>query len=259
MQASMRVLLLALLAVVGACSQAINVRSYSTSISLYEAGLERYNKEKWTDAITAFEKLTFDLPTRDSLLPRAHWYLGQARRKNEERVLAAQSFMRLAELFPEDSLADDALYWSAVSYSEMWRRPTLDPQYGILAQAQFRTLLGVFPDSPLADSANRELSRLDEWFATKDFETGMHYFRRRAFDSAIIYFQDVVKNWPNTDKARLSMLQLVKIYRLPVMNYAEDAVEVCATLRAGFPADPEVLAVCKLPVPEGTPPPIGAR
>jgi outer membrane protein assembly factor BamD len=140
----------------------------------------------------------------------------------------------------------------------MWRTPTLDPQYGILAQAQFRTLLGIFPDSPLADSANRELARLDEWFATKDFETGMHYFRRRAFDSAIIYFQDVVKNWPNTDKARQSMLQLVKIYRLPVMNYAEDADEVCVALRAGFPTDPEVLATCKLPVPEGTPPPAGA-
>jgi outer membrane protein assembly factor BamD len=258
MQVSMRVLLLALVAAVGACSQAINVRSYSTSISLYEAGLERYNREKWTDAISAFEKLTFDRPTRDSLLPRAHWYLGQARRKNEERVLAAQSFMRLAELFPEDTLADDALYWSAVSYREMWRRPTLDPQYGILAQAQFRTLLGIFPDSPLADSANKELARLDEWFASKDFETGMHYYRRRAFDSAIIYFQDVVKNWPNTDKARQSMLQLVKIYRLPVMNYAEDADEVCATLRAGFPTDPEVMAACKLPVPEGTTPPAGA-
>lgn len=254
MQASKRFLLLALLLVVGACSTAINVRSYSTSISLYEAGLERYNREKWTDAIAAFEKLTFDLPTRDTLLPRAHWYLGQARRKNEERVLAAQSFMRLAELFPEDTLADDALYWSAVSYAEMWRRPSLDPQYGILAQAQYRTLLGIFPDSPLADSATRELGRLDEWFATKDFETGMHYFRRRAYDSAIIYFQDVVKNWPNTDKARQSMLQLVRIYRLPVMNYSEDADEVCATLRAGFPTDPEVLAVCKLPVPDGTPP-----
>jgi outer membrane protein assembly factor BamD len=259
MRALMRSLLLVTLFVVGACSTAINVRSYSTSISLYEAGLERYNREKWTDAIAAFEKLTFDLPTRDTLLPRAHWYLGQARRRNQERVLAAQSFMRLAELFPEDTLADDALYWSAVSYSEMWRRPTLDPQYGILAQAQYRTLLGIFPDSPLADSATRELTRLDEWFATKDFETGMHYFRRRAYDSAIIYFQDVVKNWPNTDKARQSMLQLVRIYRLPIMNYGEDADEVCATLRAGFPTDVEVLATCKLPMPEGTPPAAATR
>lgn len=258
----MRVLLLAIVFVVGACAQAINVRNYSSSAALYQAGMQRYEKEKWTDAITAFEKLTFDLPTRDTLLPRAHWYLGHARRKNEERVLAAQSFMRLAELFPDDTLADDALYWSAVAYREMWRRPTLDPQYGILAQAQFRTLEGIFPESQFADSSKRELAHLDEWFAVKDYETGMHYYRRRAYDSAIIYFQDVVKNWPNTDNARLSMLQLVRIYRLPVLNYKDDADEVCATLRAGFPTDVDVLALCKLPTaPTATPtatPPAGA-
>lgn len=248
-----RLLILALALTASACTQSLNVRRFSTSAALYEAGKQRFDEKKWDDAVLAFEKLTFDLPQRDTLLPLAHWYLGQARRNNGERVLAAQSFMRIGEQFPEDTLADDALFLSGVSYREMWRRPTLDPQYGILAQAQFRVFQGIFPDSPLADSATKELARLDEWFATKDFETGMHYVRRKAYDSAIIYLQDVVTNWPNTDKARQSMLQLVKIYRLPVMNYKEDADEVCAALRAGFPTDAEVLSVCKLPVPEGTP------
>lgn len=246
----MRLLLLAVL-LLGACAPGFNVRRFSTSTALYEAGLQKYNEKRWEDAIRAFEKLTFDLSTRDTLLAQAHWYLGHARRKNDERILSAQSFMRISELFPEDTLADDAIYWSGKAYREMWRRPQLDPQYAILAQAQFRLLLGLFPDSPLADSAQRELAELDEWFATKDYETGMHYFRRRAYDSAIIYFQDVVTNWPNTDRARQAMLQLVRIYRLPMLDYKEDAAEVCATLRAGFPRDPEVLRECKLPVPEG--------
>lgn len=241
----------------GACTSSLNVRRYSSSTALYTAGLARFQEEQWSNAITAFEKLTFDLPTRDTLLSRSHWYLGHARRNNNERLLAAQSFIRLAELFPDDSLADDAIYWSAKSYRELWRKPQLDPQYGILAQAQFRLLQGVFPDSPFADSTRRELAELDEWFATKDFESGLFYVRRRAYDSAIIYFQDVVTNWPNTDRARQSMLELVKIYRLPQINYQEDAAEVCAALRAGFPTDPEVLQACKLPVPDGGVPTAG--
>jgi outer membrane protein assembly factor BamD len=253
MRLSLRLIPFVLVFVVGACAQTLNVRRFSTSAALFEAGKARYDREKWGDAILAFEKLTFDLPQRDTLLPLAHWYLGHARRNNDERILAAQSFMRIGEQFPTDTLADDAIFYSAVSYREMWRRPSLDPQYGILAQAQFRVLQGIFPDSPLADSAGRELARLDEWFATKDFETGMHYVRRKAYDSAIIYFQDVVTNWPNTDKARQAMLQLVKVYRLPVMNYSQDAEEVCSALRAGFPTDTEVLQLCKLPVPEGIP------
>lgn len=245
------VVLLALAAVTG-CFRSFNVRNYPSAQALYVAGQAQYQKEKWANAISAFERLTFDLPTRDTLLPRAHWYLGQARRNNDERLLAAQSFNRLAEQFPNDTLADDAMFMAARSYREMWRRPSLDPQYGILAQAQYRLVMGVFPDSPYADSSLQALAELDEWFAAKDYETGMHYVRRRAYDSALLYFRDVVANYPNTDKARQAMLQMVRVYRLPALNYKEDAAEICSALRAGFPTDAEVLQVCAAPTADTT-------
>ncbi len=256
MRTRLRFLLVFALLFGAACFQSFNVRRFSSSGALFRAGMEQYERKKWTNAIDAFEKLTFDLPARDTLLPLAHWYLGHARRHNQERVLAAQSFIRLADQFPTDSLADDALYWSARSYREMWRRPSLDPQYGILAQAQFQTLEALFPDSRFADSTARALRELDDWFAEKDFQTAQHYIRRRAYDSAIIYLRDVVAEHPNSDYARRSMLELVKIYRLPVMNYEADANEVCDALRAGFPSDAEVLAVCKLPTAPDTVAPV---
>lgn len=251
---ALRKSLVALLAVaaLGGCFRSFNVRNFPSAQSLYAAGKAQYEREKWANAILAFERLTFDLPTRDTLLPLAHWYLGQARRHNDERLLAAQSFNRLAEQFPNDTLADDAMYMAARSYREMWRRPSLDPQYGILAQAQYRLVQGVFPDSPYADSSLKALNELDEWFAAKDYETGMHYVRRRAYDSAILYFRDVVANYPNTDKARQAMLQMVRVYRLPALNYKEDAAELCTALLAGFPTDAEVLKACKAPAADST-------
>ncbi len=241
------VLVVALVAA-AACFRPFNVRNYPSAASLFGAGMQNYEKGKYANAILAFERLTFDLPTRDTLLPRAHWWLGQARRANDERLLAAQSFNRLAEQFPNDSLADDAMYMAGMSYREMWRRPTLDPQYGILAQSQFRLVQGVFPDSPFADSAQKQLSELEEWFAAKDFETAMHYVRRKAYDSALLYLRAVVTDYPNTDKARQAMLEMVRVFRLPVLNYREDAEEVCAALRAGFPNDPQVRQACAAPV-----------
>lgn len=248
----MRSLLLSLLLLGAACSKAINVRQYPTSIALYQEGVKRFEAKRWNDAIAAFERLSFDLPSRDPLLALSHWYLGQARLKNAERLLAAQSFIRIVEQFPEDTLADDALFLSGKTYAAMWTKPSLDPQYGLLAQGQYRLLTQLYPASAFADAASAELRRLDEWFATKDFETGMHYIRRRAYDSAIIYLSDVVSKWPNTDRARQAMLQLVKVYRLPVMNYQADADEICAALRGGFPTDAEVIRLCKLPVADST-------
>jgi outer membrane assembly lipoprotein YfiO len=234
------------LALVGTgCFGSLNPRDFSTSLELYEAGKRAYDRGKWQNAINAFDRLTVDLPTRDSLLAPAFWYLGNARLRKKERLLAAQAFMRLSDGFPTDTLADDALLASGDAYRAMWRRPTLDPQYGLLAQTQYRLLAGAYPNSPLADTATARLRALDEMFAKKDFETAMHYVRRRAYDSAILYLRDVVQTWPNTDKARQAMVQLVRIYRRPQINYREDTEEVCAALRAGFPTDPEVLALCK--------------
>ena len=251
---ALRKSLVALVAValLGGCFRPFTVRSFPSAQLLFVAGKAQYDEEKWGNAITAFERLTFDLPMRDTLLPLAHWYLGHARRNNEERLLAAQSFNRLAEQFPNDTLAEQAMFMAARSYREMWRRPSLDPQYAILAQAQFRLVMGVFPDSPYADSSLAGLAELEEWFASKDFETGMHYVRRRAYDSAILYFRDVVTNYPNTDKARQAMLQMVRVYRLPALDYQEDAKELCSALRAGFPTDAEVLKASQLPTADST-------
>ena len=238
------------------CFRSFNVRQYSTSVSLYQAGMEKFRAEKWDDAITAFERLTLDLPARDTLLSRSHWYLGQARLKRSERLLAAQAFLRLSETMPDDSLADDALLFAGRAYGGLWQRPSLDPQYGYLAETQFRLLIGIYPNSPLADTASAELRRLDEWFADKDFQTASHYERRKAYDSAILYYKDVVRNWPESDKARLAMLRLVEIYRLPIIKYDEDAAEVCDALRGAYPSDPDVKRICA-PKPAESTSPVG--
>ena len=233
-----------LLAALAACHPAFAPRKYTSSDKLFQASLERLQKKKWDDAVTGFEKLTLDLSSRDSLLPRSHWYLAKAHTGRAEHLLAAQEFTKLAENFADDSLADDALLESGKSYSRLWRRPALDPQYGQLAQVQYRLLLTLYPDSPLKKAADAELARLEEWFATKDFDVGDTYFRRKAYDSAIIYFRDIVKHYPNTDKARRAMVRMVQAFRSPVMNYKEDAREVCATLQTLYPADKESGVAC---------------
>jgi outer membrane assembly lipoprotein YfiO len=252
-------LALAVLTTATGCGRPLDLAQYPTPVSLYEAGMAKYRDGKWTDAATAFERLTLDLPTRDSLLPLAHWYLAQTRLQNDERLLAAQSFLRLAEQLPDDSLADDAIYQAGRAYSGLWRRPELDPQYGLLAETQFRLLLALYPDSRFADSAQAGLRRLDDRMAKKDYDIGMHYVRRKAYDSAIIFLKDVVRDHPDSDVARQAMLRLVEVYLLPALNYREDAAEVCAALRAAYPTHPEVLATCKLPAADSTAVPPAAR
>ncbi|MEO8561353.1 MAG: outer membrane protein assembly factor BamD [bacterium] len=242
MLCSRRVLFVALLLAVAACHPDFKVATYKTNETLYRAAMEEYQRGRWENAVTAFEKLTTDLPARDTLLPRAHWYLALAHQQRQEWVLAGASFTRLVESFPDDTLSDDAALEAARSYRKLWRKPALDPTYGESAEATYGTLLGLFPNSPLIPVAKKELSDLQEMFAQKNYLSGMYYLRRKAHDSAIIYFKDVVAKWPEAPTARLAEMRLVDAYK--AIHYKDDAADQCAELKRSFPEDAEVRTTC---------------
>jgi outer membrane protein assembly factor BamD len=225
-----------------ACRGGFRVNRFPTNEALYVAGLHEFERKHWGNAVTAFEKLTNDLPARDSLLPRAYWYLANAHERQREHLLAAQSFTRLFESFPDDSLADDAALEAARAYRRLWKKPTLDATYGETALATYNALLGLYPTSNHADAARREIAELEQWFATKNYETGLFYFRRKAYDSAILYFKYVVERWPNVPRARDALLRLAESYK--AIRYREDLADTCTRLRTGYPGDREIAQVC---------------
>src|SRR5437588_10061915 len=134
---------------------------------LYQVAMQEYNAHRYDNAAKAFEQLTLDLPARDPRLPLSYYYLAQSQTKNGEYLLAAGTYNRLIDAFPQDTLVDDAFYLSGKAYQHEWRQPQLDPTYGKSAQTAFESLLTAYPDSPYAQRAKNELDKLDEWFAEK--------------------------------------------------------------------------------------------
>lgn len=238
--------------VVAACGNKFDIKRYAgSSQRLYTASLAEYHRHHWDEAVQGFERLTLDLPAHDTLLAQCYFYLGGSHAGKHEPLLAAQSYERLAEAFPDDSLAPLALYEAGRSYAKMWRRPDLDSQYGESALGQFQTLVALYPSSPYKGRADAQIVRLQEWFAIKDYRTGVYYLRRKAYDSSILYFKDVVKTYPNAGASRLAYLRLVDAY--PAIHYRDDAADVCNLLRSAYPQDREVRLRC------GAPPPAPAQ
>jgi outer membrane protein assembly factor BamD len=215
--------------VLAGCRPQFVPASYTSDTALYQASLRQLRAKRWENAVNGFERLTTQLPARDTLFAPTLWNLGHAHQGKGEWLLAAQAFQRLAETFPTDTLADDAFLEAGLSYARLWRKPELDPQYGETALQTLQAMLAVHPTSPLLPRAQREIERLHDWFARKDFEAGMHYFRRKGYDSAIIYFQDVVEKYPETPTAREALLRMAQAYRR--INYREELAETCAALR----------------------------
>lgn len=217
-------------------------RKIATTGELFTRSAREFQRKRWDNALAGFDLLATQLPARDTLLPRVYFYQGQAHARRGEHLLAAQAYSRIQDAFPDDPMADRALYEQGVEYRKLWRRPTLDPTYGQTALATFRQLSQSYPDSPLVPQAEKQVADLQQMFAAKDLETGMHYFRRKAWDSALIYFKDVVRLYPTTPAARSAYLRMVESYQ--AIRYKEDVTETCATARAAYPQDAEVRRLC---------------
>jgi outer membrane protein assembly factor BamD (BamD/ComL family) len=236
--------LVATLTVAAACRPSFQPRNFPSTGALFNASLAEYRKKNYDNSVAGFERLTLDLSARDTLLPLAHWYLAQSHEMKTEHLLAASSFARLAESFPDDSLAPAALLNAGRSYAELWRKPELDATYGDLAQIQFRQLAAIYPDAALRKQADAGAVAIDEKKALKDYLTGMHYVRRKGFESSLIYFKDVVKNYPNTRVAHDALMEMVVVYRRPELKYLPEAAETCVTLRTAYAGEAAVAALC---------------
>jgi outer membrane protein assembly factor BamD len=243
-------ILVAAALIAGACKPVFNAATYADMDSLYKAAMAQFKAHHYDNSSKAFERLTTELPARDPRMPLAFLYLAKSQEKNSERLLAAKSYSRIYEQFPEDTLADDGLLYSGLAYQAMWSKPNLDAQYGESAQTQYQSLLGLYPDSPLVPSANQQLAKLEQWFATKDYDTGIHYLKRKAYDSAIIYFKDVIRLHPSAPKTREAYLRLHEAYR--AINYNDDARDLCDAVLKVYPADREVLRLCGAAAPAVT-------
>ncbi|HXY32147.1 MAG TPA: outer membrane protein assembly factor BamD [Gemmatimonadaceae bacterium] len=236
-----RLLSLSLLTAV-ACRPHFEPIKYTSNQALFDASLKELHGEHWDNAVAGFERLTTTLPARDPLLPESYFYLGQAHEGKNEFILAAQAYSRLPEAFPEDTLADDATYQAGISYSRLWKRPSLDAEYGETALSTFTSFMVAYPDSPLRDSAQKQINKLNEWFAKKSYDTGKLYQRRKAYDSAIIYYKYVVQQYAQTQHAKSALIGLVQSYR--AIKYREEMAETCATLNSKYPGDGDVHSEC---------------
>lgn len=243
--------LLGIVAALAGCSAGFQPRNFSNPESLFRASLLEFQRKHWENAQLGFDRLTTDLSARDPLLAPAYFYLALAHERQSAFLLAAQSYERVTDGFPDDTLAPTSMLGVGRSYQKLWHSPSLDPEYGLKAVSILRALLSSYPETKEVAEAKTRIAELEEWMAEKDYLTGIHYVKvRRAIDPAIIYFKDVVTTYPNTRAARLSWIRLHELYTR--IRWKEDAAETCTAMWKAYPADADVKLACgvapKLPV-----------
>jgi len=192
-----------------------------------------FRRGNFARALVAFHQLQFELGPGDPLTAEAHFYAAECAFQTGDLTTAALGFQKVAEEFPSSEFAALALLRDGDANMRLWRRPDVDASAGQTALATYQELLGRYPGTDAAVRAQLRIGQLNEWFAEKGYRTGMFYLRRRAYDSAIIYFKGVIATYADTRLVPHALLRLVDTYR--AIGYAEERKEACANLRRYYP------------------------
>src|SRR5881396_2375989 len=193
----------------------------------------QFRSGDYAKALVSFRRLTYELGPSQSEMAEVRYHMAECYFQTGDRVQAAHEFRQVADQFATSEYASLALLRAGDANLRLWRSPDLDPSYGETALAVYQELAGRYPDSEAAARAQLHVRQLKEWFAEKSYKAGMFYFRRRAYDSAIIYFKDVIAGYPGTPKVSDALLRLADSYR--AIGYADELKETCAHLRRFFP------------------------
>jgi outer membrane protein assembly factor BamD len=212
-------------------------------------GMELFRHGQFRKAQVVFQRLTFEFSVTQEELAEARYYVAECSFQLGDYVQAASDFRKVADEFSTTVYAPTALLRAGDSNLKLWHRPELDPSYGETALAIYQELAGRYPDSDAAGRARLHVRRLENQFAEKAYKTGIFYMRRKAFDSAIIYFKDVIANYPNAARAPDALLRLVDSYR--AIGYTQEVQETCEHLRRFYPTASRLEASC--PAPPATP------
>jgi hypothetical protein len=99
----------------------------------------------------------------------------------------------------------------------------------------------VYPDSPLVPETAMQIATLNEWFATKDYDT-----RHALLPPEGVRLGDhLLRDGPASSRARggeARVLRIVEAYQ--AINYREDVAETCTEARMFYPEDTDVRRAC---------------
>lgn len=209
----------------------------SAAVPRPEVQLEKaraeFRRGAFRRALATFQRATYDLSPADREMAEARYFLAECYFQTGDLVQAEHEFRQVADQYAESPFAPVALLRAGDANLRLWKRPELDPAYGEAALAIYQELAGRYPGTDAAARAQLHVRQLREWFAEKTYMNGLFYFTRRAYDSAIIYFKEIVANYAEAPRAADALLRLVDTYR--AIGYAEERRETCAHLWRYYP------------------------
>ncbi len=230
----------------GACGGASRYDSLEAP-ELYRLAQQEVAEEDLGDASEALDRLMLRFPEFDSI-QSAMLLLGDVYYDDEKYVTAAAQFTRFVSRYPASAEVPRASFRVCQSYAELSRTPQRDQSETNQALSVCRGVARDFFGTEFADSAAALAGQMIDKLAEREYQVGRFYHQRRGFDAAVLYYEKVVEEYPETSFAPQALVGIMDAYteiakNSPELGYEQEVELARERLITQYPLSDEAARV----------------
>jgi len=161
-------------------------------------------------ALEVFDKVVASAPY-GKYADLAQFKVGECYKKNSQFKEAVEGFGKIVSDYPKSLLYDQAKYEVAYCTYKMSLRANYDQEPTEEAIKEFKEFVKVKDKSGTIEDAQQALVRLQERKAESLYTTARFYEARGHYESAVIYYKDLMGSYPKTSWAKKAFSKITEL------------------------------------------------
>jgi outer membrane protein assembly factor BamD len=219
----------------GGCASA-NPYQGMTAEQMYEKARQQYANRKYDDAIKILDRLLTSFAAA-AVIPDARLLQGDANYAKGNYLTAQSSYQRFLDRYPTAQKAPMASLGVCRCLVALSPVPERDQTYTHDALNHCSNVAVDYPGSPEAKTAAGLADKMRNKLAEAQYDRADYYFRRKLYDSAILYYQFVDSLYGDTEYGPKALLGIYKANMK--IGYNDLADQAKKKLLAKYPDSPE--------------------
>ena len=192
---------------------------------ILKKAFEYYEEEDYQKAQTLFDLVLNNLRGRPEA-EKAYYYYAYAHYHLEQYMLSAYYFKNFSNTFVNSEFREEAAFMSAYSNYQLSPTYRLDQTSTQDAIDEFQLFVNLFPNSKRVEECNDLIDLLRRKLEQKAFAEGQLYFNLKQYQSAVISFDNLLRDYPETpDVERVMYLIAKSAYLLSENSVIEKKIE----------------------------------
>jgi outer membrane protein assembly factor BamD len=203
------VMLLLIIALAGCKSKYEKLKASNDNAKKYQEAVKFYNKKDYSKALGLFEDLVARYRGRTGY-EDLYYYYAYTNYKLKDYTAARYHFKTFADTYPSSTRAEECRFIAAYCFYLDSPIFSLDQENTLKAIESLQLFINLYPKSDRVTEASKLIQNLRDRLEEKAYANAKLYFTIGDFQSSVIAFNNMLRDYPDTKYAEELEYLIVK-------------------------------------------------